>query len=85
MQPLFGWQDVLSWKMMACHHARVQPTWGTRRVILAFSWLSAFVRFDGESTLRPQAANASRWADSLTICLYSAPMLSFAVSDEHNY
>jgi len=40
----------------------VQPTWGTRRVIWAFFSLWAFHRFGGESTLRPQAANANRWA-----------------------
>lgn len=44
----------------------VHPTLGTHRVILAFSWLSAFPRFDGESTLLPQAGNAPRWAASAT-------------------
>jgi len=37
-------------------------TWGTRRVILAFLAAFGFFRFGGESTLPPQAANASRWA-----------------------
>ena len=40
----------------------VQPTWGTHRVILAFCVAWSFSRFDRESTLPPQAANASRWA-----------------------
>ena len=39
---------------------RVQPTWGTRRVILAFCVALSLFRFDGESTLPPQAANANR-------------------------
>ena len=38
----------------------VQPTWGTHRVFLAFVVALNFSRFDGESTLPPQAANASR-------------------------
>ena len=39
---------------------RVQPTWGTRRVILSFFSAGSLSRFGGESTLPPQAANASR-------------------------
>jgi len=39
----------------------VQPTWGTHRVIWAVFVASSFFRFGGESTLPPQAANASRW------------------------
>jgi hypothetical protein len=31
----------------------------------AFFWLWAFLRFDGESTLPPQAGNADRWAAQL--------------------
>ena len=41
---------------------RVQPTWGTRRVILSFFSAGSLSRFGGESTLPPQAANASRSA-----------------------
>jgi hypothetical protein len=32
-------RDVLSWKMIARHHAKVQPTSGSLRVFQAFSWL----------------------------------------------
>ena len=39
---------------------RVQPTWGTRRVISSFLSAGSLSRFGGESTLSPQAANASR-------------------------
>jgi hypothetical protein len=34
----------------------VQPTWGTHRVIWSFFSAGSFSRFDGESTLPPQAA-----------------------------
>ena len=39
---------------------RVQPTWGTRLVILAFVSAGSLSRFGGEFTLPPQAANANR-------------------------
>jgi hypothetical protein len=42
----------------------VHPTWGTRRVFLSFFLACAESRFAGESTLPPQAGNASRWAAS---------------------
>jgi hypothetical protein len=48
--------------MMKTAQHSVQLTWGTRRVILAFFAAFSFFRFDRESTLLPQAANASHWA-----------------------
>jgi hypothetical protein len=70
---LFRQKDVLSWKMIARYHSKVQWTLrrgsgqalGTRRVILTILWLWAFLRFDSESTLAPTATNASRWAGLL--------------------
>ena len=38
----------------------MHPTWGTRRVFEHFRGCE-FFRFEGESTLPPQAGNASRW------------------------
>jgi hypothetical protein len=32
-------RDVLSWKMIARHHAKVHPTGGSLRVFRRFSWL----------------------------------------------
>jgi hypothetical protein len=52
--------------MSTAQHS-VQLTVGTRRVFLAFAKLWAFLRFEGESTLPPTAANASRWAARLTV------------------
>jgi len=45
-------QDVLAWKMIACHHFRVQLTVGTRRFFLAFFVALGFSRLDGQSTHR---------------------------------
>jgi hypothetical protein len=50
----------LSFSKSAQHS--VHPTWGTRRVFLSIFLASTESRFEGESTLPPQAGNASRWA-----------------------
>ena len=47
----------------------VQPTCGTRRVILAFFAALVFHRFDGESSLPLQAANPNRW---LVCCIIAS-------------
>ncbi len=55
----------LACRATAAAQHNVQPTWGTRRVILSFVSAESLSRFGGESPLPPQAANASRWAVSL--------------------
>jgi hypothetical protein len=50
---------------MTTRHARVHLTWGRPRVFLSMFLAAAGFRFDGESTIPPQAGNASRWAANL--------------------
>jgi hypothetical protein len=53
-RPLSRPQAVLWWKMIARHHSKVQPTWGTRRVIMTFFWLGVFPVSTGSPRSHPK-------------------------------